>query len=148
MVVPSPPEGWAPNPLKWRCPVQGCTRAGGLPDLLNLYRHIHQKHPGEVELYEGVIKAIKTKLADAIPADLSRLLNEEGDEAPVMAPDAVEMAAFEDAEAVLSTPAVAPETFEPVQARRDCPDCGWVNTKNTLPGLEIHQRRWCKKDGA
>ncbi len=70
----SKPEGWTPAELPYRCPVTGCTRAGGLPDLLNLWRHIQQKHPGEVPLYEGVMKAIQEKLQSQVPADLSKLL--------------------------------------------------------------------------
>ena len=70
----SPPEGWKPAELPYRCPVEGCTRAGGMPDLLNLWRHIQQKHPGEVPLYGGVIKAIQEKLESQVPADLSKLL--------------------------------------------------------------------------
>jgi len=141
---PSKPAHWAPDPLPWRCPVQGCMRAGGLPDLLNLYRHIHQKHPGEVELYEGVIKAIKVKLAEAIPADLTNLLNESGETAPIIKAEDIAAAKFEDAEAILSEPAVAPDTFD---ERHDCADCGWVNEKNTAQGLDVHKRRWCKKEG-
>ena len=30
-------------------------------------------------------------------------------------------------------------------ARNDCPACGWVNQKNTIEGLGIHKRRWCKE---
>ena len=73
----SPPPDWTPTPLPYRCPVESCTRAGGLPDLLNLWRHIQQKHPGEVELYAGVMAAIKTKLENAIPVDLQKLLDTE-----------------------------------------------------------------------
>ena len=30
-------------------------------------------------------------------------------------------------------------------SRNDCLDCGWVNKKGTAQGLDIHQKRWCKK---
>lgn len=137
----SPPAGWQPAPLPWRCPVQGCTRAGGLPDLLNLYRHIMQKHPGEKELYEGVIVAIKRKLAEAIPADLSTLLNEDGAQAPVVREEDIKAATFEDAEAILSEGGVPADTFEPQTGLIACPDCGTEVKPN---GLRIHQLRWCK----
>lgn len=132
---PSPPAGWQPQELKWRCPVQGCTRAGGLPDLLNLYRHIFQKHPGEKELYEGVIKAIKTKLAEAIPADLATLLNEDGDTAPVVSQSEIEAAKFEDAQAIFDTPAVPSVVFE------GCPYCEEWQAKAEWSEKQVHNYR-------
>lgn len=135
---PSPPAGWEPQPLKWRCPVQECTRAGGLPDLLNMYRHIMQKHPGEKDLYEGVIKAIKQKLAAAIPADLATLLSEDGEKAPVIAQAEIDAARFEDAASVMDTPAVAPETFSPLACA-----CGWTTEKGEHSLLSHQRSRWC-----
>lgn len=70
----SPPDGWEPQGTPLRCPVQGCSRAGGLPDLLNLWRHIQQKHPGEVPLYQGLLNAIQLKLQGQLEPDLSSIL--------------------------------------------------------------------------
>lgn len=119
---PSPPAGWKPADLPWRCPVQECTRAGGLKDLLNLWRHIQNKHPGEVELYEGVIKAIKERLTAATAINLDTLFSGGADdgEQPLVSESDLAAARFEDASSVLDDmpPAVDPETFEPVKKRR------------------------------
>ncbi len=70
----SPPPGWKPQPLPVRCPVVGCDRAGGLPDLLNLWRHMQNKHPGEVPLYQGLLNQIQQKLEHDVSPDLAALL--------------------------------------------------------------------------
>jgi hypothetical protein len=72
----SPPPGWEPQPLPVRCPVTGCDRAGGLPDLLNLWRHIQNKHPGEVPLYQGLLNQIRGKLEHDMSPDLAALLGD------------------------------------------------------------------------
>lgn len=118
---PSKPANWEPSPLPLRCPVTACDRRGGLPDLLNLWRHIHQKHPGEKELYQGVLNAIKRKMDEAIPEDLQRLL---ASDAPVASEEELQVARqefidvkFEDAQVELD--GVPSDTFLPV-----CEDCG------------------------
>ena len=124
----SPPPDWNPTPLPYRCPVESCTRAGGLPDLLNLWRHIQQKHPGEIELYAGVLTAIKTKLESAIPADLQKLL--ESDETEI---------SQEDLDPSLAETPVAPEVFESY----NCTDCEWVpkaDAKQPRQALIMHRR--------
>lgn len=73
-------------------------------------------------------------------------------------PSAIEAAqeVVEDAEIeVVSVSAAAPASTEVAagfeegmaapQPRLDCPDCGWVNEKNTTQGLNFHRARWCKK---
>lgn len=73
---PSPPPGWTPQPLPIRCPVTGCTRAGGLPDLLNLWRHMQNKHPGETPLYQGLLNQIQHKLETSLSPDLAAMLGQ------------------------------------------------------------------------
>jgi hypothetical protein len=72
----SPPPGWEPQPLPIRCPVTVCDRAGGLPDLLNLWLHIQNKHPGEVPLYQGLLNQIRAKLEHEMSPDLAALLGD------------------------------------------------------------------------
>ena len=126
----SPPPGWKPADLPWRCPVETCTRAGGLPDLLNLYRHIEQKHPGEKEIYQGVLTAIKEKLAQAIPADLQALLA--STDQPVIS-DGDKAAA--EAELAFSEPAVPDDTFVPrcTRCEKTAPE-GHANPEAWLRG--------------
>lgn len=137
----SPPPGWVPSPLPYRCPVAGCTRTGGVPDLLNLWRHINQKHPGEVELYQGVMNAIKARLAAAVPADLQALLDGT-DEAPEQ-----EGVSFTDADTALAedaqimTAAVSPDTFE--GNPYECNDCDWKpkpGAQQPRAALMMHRR--------
>jgi hypothetical protein len=128
----SPPPGWVPSSLPYRCPVEGCERTGGLPDLLNLWRHIMQKHPGEVELYQGVLTAIKAKLEQAVPADLQKLL----DTGPVLSEEDLDVANAD----LPTEPAVAPETFGTPYA---CGDCDWkpkAGAKQPRAALLMHRR--------
>jgi hypothetical protein len=141
---PSPPAGWTAQDTPWRCPVQECTRAGGLKDLLNLWRHIKSKHPGEVDLYEGVLKAIKTRLSEATAMNLDALFTGGGNdgEMPLVSEAELEAAKFEDAANVmgdLPMPQVAPGVF--VGAQGKFCDCGWEDKKGT--GMPLHRRRWC-----
>lgn len=73
---PSPPPGWEPQPLPIRCPVVNCERTGGLPDLLNLWRHIQNKHPGEVPIYQGVLNQIQRKLEVTLSPELAAMLGD------------------------------------------------------------------------
>ena len=150
---PSPPPGWKPSSAPWRCPVQDCTRAGGLKDLLNLWRHIKNKHPGEVEMYEGVLTAIKERLQAATAQNLDSLFEGGGNdgEKPLISEEELEAAKFQDAQSILdaeavldqmeATPAVAPDTF--VSNAPPMCDCGWVNKKGTDQGMKIHRIRYC-----
>lgn len=70
----TPPEGWQPQPLPYRCPVDGCTRAGGLPNLRQVWMHIRHKHPEESVLYQGVLKAIEAKLQGEVEPNLMAAL--------------------------------------------------------------------------
>jgi hypothetical protein len=127
---PSPPPGWKAAEMPWRCPVQECTRAGGLKDLLNLWRHIKSKHPGEVELYQGVLTAIQKRLAEATAVNLDSLFRGGGNdgEQPLVSEADLEAAKFEDAANILNEmeaapPPVAPETFLPDAL--SCELCDW-----------------------
>jgi hypothetical protein len=150
----SPPPGWVAQETPWRCPVQECTRAGGLKDLLNLWRHIKHKHPGEVDLYQGVLTAIQKRLSEATAQNLDALFTGGGNdgEPPLVSEEDLAAAKFEDAaEAVQemeAMPAVPPETFVPDVDVKHC-DCGWADKKGT--GMAMHQKRWCplnKKEGS
>lgn len=141
---PSPPLGWTPAAMPWRCPVQECTRAGGLKDLLNLWRHIKSKHPGEVELYDGVLKAIKTRLSEATAVNLDTLFTGGGNdgEQPLVSEEDLTAAKFEDAAKFmgeLPTAGVNPDTFTGDNVKM-C-DCGWRDEKGT--GMAMHRSRWC-----
>lgn len=145
---PSPPAGWKSAETPWRCPVQECTRAGGLKDLLNLWRHIKSKHPGEVEMYEGVLTAIKKRLQEATAMNLDSLFTGGADdgEAPLVSEDDIEAAKFEDAASVLDETVfddvpVAPEAF--VTDSVSCKDCDWQSkpgTQNPQFAYEGHRR--------
>lgn len=52
------------------------------------------------------------------------------------APATAEVAGTFEEGSVMAAPSNAP--------RHDCPDCGWVNGKNTAQGLAMHKRKWCK----
>ncbi len=144
---PSPPAGWKATETPWRCPVQECTREGGLKDLLNLWRHIKSKHPGEVEMYESTLTAIKVRLQEATAMDLDSLFTGGADdgETPLVSAEDIEAAKFEDAASVLDESVfdevpVAPEAFVPDVVVKMC-DCGWEDT--TGKGMTIHKARWC-----
>lgn len=150
----SPPPGWKPAPTPWRCPVQECTRAGGLKDLLNLWRHINNKHPGEKELYQGVLKAIQERLAAEVSIDLNKLLIagdtdvDVADSKLLISEEEIAAAKFQDAASLLAeepelvAAQVPPETFEPERPTSFC-DCGWENKKGTKQGMAVHQRLHC-----
>lgn len=131
----SPPADWTPAPLPYRCPVQFCARAGGMPDLLNLWRHIQHKHPEETDLYQGVLTAIKDKLEQAVPADLQKLLDPDQfqEDAAVASLGAEDMLPTE--------PAVPPETFE--GNPYTCRDCDYKpkkRAKRPAVALMMHRR--------
>ena len=152
---PAPPPGWAAAAAPWRCPVQECTRAGGLKDLLNLWRHIKSKHPGEVEMYEGVLTAIKKRLQEATAMNLDSLFMGGGNdgEQPLVSEEDLAAAKFEDAASLLDAdlpePQVAADTFTPDVNQTMC-DCGWTTVKGDRSML-AHQRLHCplkkKKEG-
>lgn len=144
---PSPPAGWKPADMPWRCPVQECTRAGGLKDLLNLWRHIKSKHPGEVEMYEGVLTAIKKRLQEATAMNLDTLFQGGGNdgEQPVVSEEDLQAAKFQDAASVLDVSAlegaVVPDVF--TQDRVSCRDCAWQSKPGTQKpqfAYELHRR--------
>lgn len=135
---PSPPEGWEPGPLPYRCPVQFCERTGGMPDLLNLWRHIQHKHPEETQLYQGVLGAIEKKLAEAVPIDLQELL----DGGPAVSQNELDAAAAARGAAESEFPKAVPdETFE--GNPYECRDCDWkpkADTKRPSVALMGHRR--------
>lgn len=72
----SPPPGWQPKVARYSCFLVGCdrNREPNLHTLFDLFQHFNHKHPGEVPLYESVLKAIQAKLSAEIPPELAQQL--------------------------------------------------------------------------
>lgn len=144
---PSPPAGWKPTETPWRCPVQECTRAGGLKDLLNLWRHIKSKHPGECEMYEGVLTAIKKRLQESTAMNLDLLFTGGGNDGdqPLVSEEELEVAKFQDASDVLEMPT----SNIPAGTFYNCADCEWTPKPDAVSpsmALKMHRKHKHKEE--
>lgn len=126
-----PPEGWTPQPLPYRCPVEGCTRRGGLPHLRAVWMHIRHKHPEETILYQGILSAIEKKLQDQVEPDFLAVLGQEP------------------ATEAVPEPLIDEQPIEPDVTAPEVPvcACGWrprPTSKDYEASLRTHQRLHCK----
>jgi len=129
-----PPPGWVPQPLPYRCPVEGCTRRGGLPHLRAVWMHIRHKHPEETILYQGILSSIEKQLQEQVAPDFLKVLGRDVPASEVPEPD----------KDVLAEAAVDAAPAGTELAEYTC-ECGkdYADRKNPKLSLGAHKRLHC-----
>lgn len=151
----SPPSGWTPAELPYRCFVSRCTRTGGFSTLEDVLDHAEGKHPREWPRYRKVVDAMQNEIARlAMERTTDQLNLPKGTE--ISESNIHDVLKGKASKVVSLDPYVpdagefmAPETTEGWELPKpaiQC-ECGWApeaDKKNPEQALAMHKRRWCK----